>query len=50
VRHAPGQCIAAFYPDVVGVPAQGDHFRYFWDGSRITYARKITGDQAILAL
>jgi hypothetical protein len=50
VRHAPGQCIAAFYPDVVGVPAQGDHFRYFWDGSRITYARKITGDRAILAL
>jgi hypothetical protein len=50
VRHAPGQCIAAFYPDVVGVPAQGDHFRYYWDGSRITYARKITGDRSILML
>ena len=50
VRRAAGQCIAAFYPDVVGVPAQGDHFRYYWDGSRITYARKITGDRSILTL
>lgn len=50
VRHVPGQCLAAFYPDVVGVPAQGDHFRYYWDGHAITYARKITGDRAILAL
>jgi hypothetical protein len=50
VRHAPGQCIAAFYPDVVGVPAQGDHFRYYWDGGRITYVRKVSGDRAIYAL
>lgn len=50
VRHAPGHCVAAFYPDVVGITAQGDHFRYYWDGTRITYARKITGDRAILAL
>ena len=55
VRHAAGECIAAFYPDVVGVPAQGDHFRYYWDpraghGGRITYARKITGDRSILIL
>ena len=50
MRHAPGQCIAAFYPDVVGVPVPGDHFRYYWDGARIAYARKITGDRAILAL
>jgi hypothetical protein len=50
VRHAPGMCLAAFYPDVVGVPAQGDHFRYYWDGSRITYARKITGEPSILTL
>lgn len=50
VRHAPGACIAAFYPDVVGVPAQGDHFRYYWDGQRITYARTITGDRSILML
>jgi hypothetical protein len=41
---------AASFPDVVGVPAQGDHFRYYWDGCRITYARKITGDRSIVAL
>ncbi len=55
VRHAPGQCIAAFHPDVVGAPAQGDHFRYYWDanagnGGRITYVRKVSGDRAIYAL
>jgi hypothetical protein len=50
VRHPPGQCIAAFYPDVVRPPAQGDHFRYYWDGSRVAYARKLTGDRVILAL
>jgi hypothetical protein len=50
VRHRPGQCVAAFYPDVVGVPAQGDHFRYYWDGKQITYARKLTGDRAIYTL
>ena len=33
-----------------GIPAQGDHFRTYWDGTRIIYARKITGDRAILML
>ena len=55
VRHAPGTCIAAFHPDVVTPPAQGDHYRYYWDadagnGGRITYARKLTGDRAIYPL
>lgn len=49
-RHEGGQCIAAFYPDVVGIPAQGDHFRYHWNGSKIDYVQKKSGDQAIYAL
>lgn len=50
VRHPSGTCVAAFHPDVVTPPAQGDHYRYYWDGSRITYARKLSGDRAIYQL
>jgi hypothetical protein len=50
VRHPPGQCVAAFYPDVVRPPAQGDHFRYYWDGGRVAYARKLSSDRVIYAL
>ncbi len=50
VRHVGGECIAAFYPDVVAPPAQGDHFRYYWDGERVSYVRKVSGDRAIYDL
>ena len=42
--HAPGSCLAAFYPDVVGPVRQGPHFQYHWDGqriSRVTEARDV---------
>jgi RES domain len=32
VRHKNGRCIAAFWPDVVGIPIQERHLRYEWDG------------------
>ena len=50
VRHTGGECIAAFYPDVVTPPAQGDHFRYYWDGEQVSYVRKVSGDRAIYDL
>ena len=50
VRHAPVACIGAFCSDVAALPAQGAHFHDNWDGGRITYARKITGDRSIVAL
>jgi hypothetical protein len=50
VRRPGGECIAAFFPDVVGLPVQGDHLKYFWDGTRILYIRKITGDGLIYQL
>ncbi len=50
VRHATGACIAAFFPDVVTPAVQGDHFRYYWDGTRVSYMRKISGDRAIYEL
>ena len=36
VRRAGGQCIAAFWPDVVAPCAQGKHYAYAWDGRAIS--------------
>lgn len=32
VRYPKGEAIAVFWPDVVGIPIQGRHLRYHWDG------------------
>ncbi|HEX7060992.1 MAG TPA: RES family NAD+ phosphorylase [Woeseiaceae bacterium] len=34
-RHKDGECVAAFRPRAVSLPAQGQHFRYCWNGERI---------------
>lgn len=49
VRRPGGSCIAAFWPDVVRPPIQGGHWRYFWDGARITHASNRT-DKAVPTL
>jgi hypothetical protein len=36
VRGAAGRCIAAFWPNVVGIPVQERHLRYEWNGERVT--------------
>jgi hypothetical protein len=36
VRRAGGQCVGAFRPNAVGLPIQGRHLQYFWDGTRIS--------------
>jgi hypothetical protein len=35
-RNAGGECIGAFWPDVVGIPIQTRHLRYHFDGARIS--------------
>lgn len=42
VRHAGGDCIAAFRPTAVSLPAQGPHLFYTWDGYKITDAYEQT--------
>ncbi|MEX1363602.1 MAG: RES family NAD+ phosphorylase [Nannocystaceae bacterium] len=55
VRHAGGSCFAAFYPDVLsrygdeGWAIQGPHFRYHFDGNRVSSYEQI-GDGAVKAL
>jgi RES domain-containing protein len=36
VRHRSGHCIAAFWPDVVGIPRQERHLQYEWNGETVT--------------
>jgi hypothetical protein len=35
VRDPGGHCLAAFWPDVVGIPTQERHLQYDWDGARV---------------
>lgn len=44
VRQPGGECIAAFWPDVVMIPVQARHFTYHWDGARIDFLREVTAD------
>jgi hypothetical protein len=36
VRHDGGQCVAAFWPDVVGTPILERHLNYEWDGRLVS--------------
>ncbi|MGA9421382.1 MAG: RES family NAD+ phosphorylase [Rhodanobacteraceae bacterium] len=42
VRHAGGQCVAVFYPDLVAPCVQAAHYTYRWDGTRVTTILELT--------
>jgi hypothetical protein len=45
VRYPQGQCIGAFWPDVVAIPVQAGHFSYHWDGARVDFVKRLdTGE------
>jgi hypothetical protein len=50
VRYAGGNCIAAFWPDVVPIPTQGGHFAYHWNGSAVDYVKKLDTGETICVL
>jgi hypothetical protein len=41
-RHAGGECVAVFYPDLVAPCVQAEHFIYRWNGTRIEAVLKVT--------
>lgn len=41
VRYPHGDCLAAFWPDVVSIPTQGRHLAYHWDGSRVDQVKDL---------
>lgn len=49
-RHSGGECIAAFYPDVVSIPKQSGHFRYHWNGSKIDFVQQKSGGSKVFEL
>ncbi|MCK9914066.1 RES family NAD+ phosphorylase [Microbacteriaceae bacterium K1510] len=36
VRHRGGQCVAAFWPNAVGIPVQERHLQYEWNGTKMS--------------
>ncbi len=47
VRFAGGNCIAAFWPDVVPIPTQGAHFAYHWNGSAVDFIKRLDTGQVM---
>jgi hypothetical protein len=41
-RHVGGECLAAFYPDVVAPCVQAQHLIYRWDGTRIAQVLEVS--------
>ncbi|MGI9402805.1 MAG: RES family NAD+ phosphorylase [Rhizobiaceae bacterium] len=42
VRYSEGSAVALFWPDVAGIPVQGQHFSYYWDGASVSRVRNLT--------
>lgn len=45
VRHDGGLCIAAFWPDIIGIPQQARHFAYHFNGDIIDMYRDETSGE-----
>ena len=50
VRREGGECIAAFYPDVVSLPVQGQHICLHWNGQRIDKYRELDNQRRIFEI
>lgn len=45
VRYPDGSAVALYWPDVAGIPTQGQHFSYYWDGTSVTQVKNLnSGD------
>ena len=49
VRAPGGECVGIFWPDLMEIPVQGDHFDFHWDGTRVDRVRN-SSTSAIFAL
>lgn len=39
VRCVGGECVSIFWPDLIEIPVQGDHFDFHWDGTLVDMVR-----------
>lgn len=49
VRYPEGYAVALFWPDIAGIPKQGQHFSYFWDGTCVSQVRDL-GSGAVFSV
>ncbi len=42
VRYPGGECIGAFFPDVISIPVQGRHLHYYWNGTTVDKFKNLT--------
>jgi hypothetical protein len=45
VRFPDGLAAALFWPDIAGIPTQGQHFSYYWDGNIVTKVKNLTSGE-----
>ena len=45
VRFPEGLAVALFWPDVAGIPAQGERFSYYWDGGQVSQVRNLSSGE-----
>lgn len=50
VRNKTGECFAAFWPDVVSIPVQGDHYAYHWNGETVDYIKRLSGEEQVFKI
>ena len=50
VRNPGGECFAAFFPDVMGIPIQGTHLAYHWNGDRIDLVKETDNEQRVFEI
>jgi RES domain-containing protein len=48
-RRTGGECVGAFWPDIVGIPVQERHLKYHWNGERVDRYFDYVEDKWILA-
>jgi hypothetical protein len=48
VRDPGGTCVAVFRPPALTQPQQASHYRYYWDGSRISHFDELTAAFEVL--
>ncbi len=41
VRYPEGLAVALFWPDIAGIPKQGQHFSYYWDGTTVSLVKNL---------
>ena len=45
VRYPEGFAVALFWLDVAGIPAQGQHFSYYWDGTAVSQVKNLSSGE-----